>query len=80
MTCTHSRNVIWIDLMVWVRYISVWWDCSWISDNYIADYMPLSPEDDHDTSVDIIYPLEHPVLWMVATFLIFLKEKLLTIT
>ncbi|KAK1698874.1 hypothetical protein QYE76_015769 [Lolium multiflorum] len=25
-------------------------------------YMPLSPEDDHDTTVDIIYPLEHPIV------------------
>uniref|UniRef100_A0ACD5T7R9 Uncharacterized protein n=1 Tax=Avena sativa TaxID=4498 RepID=A0ACD5T7R9_AVESA len=25
-------------------------------------YMPLSPEDDHDTTVDIIYPLEQPIV------------------
>jgi hypothetical protein len=63
-TCTHPHNSILVDFMLWVRYIlSELFDgiCLWASGNNIADYMPLSPEDDHDTTVDIIYPLEHPV-------------------
>ncbi|KAM0885961.1 hypothetical protein ACQ4PT_030015 [Festuca glaucescens] len=32
------------------------------SDYCMPYYMPLSPEDDHDTTVDIIYPLEHPIV------------------
>jgi hypothetical protein len=74
--------------MLWVRYIlSELFDgiCLWASGNNIADYMPLSPEDDHDTTVDIIYPLEHPVskfftilyncrYLLFATFLFYVKQ------
>lgn len=38
--------------------------CKWISFNVVADYMPLNPpEDEDDTVVNIIYPLEPPVIF-----------------